>query len=194
MKKIMMLCMLALFAFPFVVKAEEEDKINIYLFKGDGCPHCADAEDYFNSLSEEEKDKFHLIKYEVWYNETNKKLMDQVAEKLEETVTGVPYIVVGEKTFSGFNEEIGEEIMNFVNEMYEGDSREDIVSSIAEDLGAEEMTGSTSNSNNTDSSGNQTTTSKNEKASKEDATIVTITVLGVLLVVGGLLVWARKKM
>jgi glutaredoxin len=194
MKKIMMLCMLALFAFPFVVKAEEEDKINIYLFKGDGCPHCADAEDYFNSLSEEEKDKFHLIKYEVWYNETNKKLMDQVAEKLEETVTGVPYIVVGEKTFSGFNEEIGEEIMNFVNEMYEGDSREDIVSSLAEDLGAEEMTGSTSNSNNTDSSGNQTTTSKNEKASKEDATIVTITVLGVLLVVGGLLVWARKKM
>ena len=186
--------MLALFAFPFVVKAEEEDKINIYLFKGDGCPHCADAEDYFNSLSEEEKDKFHLIKYEVWYNETNKKLMDQVAEKLEETVTGVPYIVVGEKTFSGFNEEIGEEIMNFVNEMYEGDSREDIVSSLAEDLGAEEMTGSTSNSNNTDSSGNQTTTSKNEKASKEDATIVTITVLGVLLVVGGLLVWARKKM
>ncbi len=194
MKKIMMLCMLALFAFPFVVKAEEEDKINIYLFKGDGCPHCADAEDYFSSLSEEEKEKFHLIKYEVWYNETNKKLMEQVAEKLEETVTGVPYIVVGEKTFSGFNEEIGEEIMNFVNEMYEGDAREDIVSSLAEDLGAEEMTGSTSNPNNTGGSDNQATTSKNENASKEDATIVTITVLGVLLVAGGLLVWARKKM
>lgn len=194
MKKILMLCMFALFAFPFAVKADEEEKVNIYLFKGDGCPHCADAETYFSSLSDEDKEKFHLIKYEVWYNETNKELMNQVAEKLEETVTGVPYIVVGEKTFSGFNDEIGEEIMNFVNEMYEGDSREDIVSSLAEDLGAEEMTGTTSNPDNTDGSGNQTTTSKNENASKEDATIVTITVLGVLLVAGGLLVLARKKM
>lgn len=194
-KKVFMLFTLVLLAFPFVAKAEEKEKVNVYLFKGDGCPHCADAESYFNSLSEEEKNKFNLVRYEVWYNETNKNLMNQVAEKLEETVTGVPYIVIGEKTFSGFNDEIGENIMSFVTEMYESDAREDIVSELADELNAEESTG-TSNPDSTDGTNGdaQVNTSKNESASKEDATIVTISILGVILVVSGLLVWARKKM
>ncbi len=195
MKKVFMLFTLVLLAFPFVVKAEEKEKVNVYLFKGDGCPHCADAESYFNSLSEEEKNKFNLVRYEVWYNETNKNLMNQVAEKLEETVTGVPYIVIGEKTFSGFNDEIGENIMSFVTEMYESDAREDIVSELADELNAEESTGTSNPDSTGETNGDaQVNTSKNESASKEDATIVTISILGVILVVSGLLVWARKKM
>lgn len=195
MKKLFMLFTLILLSLPLSIKAEEQEKVNIYLFKGDGCPHCADAETYFNSLSDEEKNKFNLVKYEVWYNETNKELLDKVAEKLEETVTGVPYIVVGEKTFSGFTDEIGEEIMNSVTEMYEGDSREDVVFELAEELHAEQTTGTSNPDSNeeTDNKG-ETSTGKNENASKGDATIVTISILSVILAAGGLLMAARKRM
>lgn len=199
MKKLFMLCSLFLLALPFTVKAEENQKVSVYLFKGDGCPHCADAETYFNSLSDEDKNKFDLVEYEVWYDKTNQELMKQVADKLEETVTGVPYMIVGEKSFSGFTDEIGEDIMNAVNEMYESEEKVDIVEELATELGAKKWTGS---SNNTDQStgtnGNTTTTEKDENSktstNSKDNTIVIVSVLGVLLVAGGLLVLARKKM
>lgn len=30
----------------------ENDPVNIYFFYGDGCPHCAEAEEFFDSIED----------------------------------------------------------------------------------------------------------------------------------------------
>lgn len=189
MKKVLALCTMVLCFLPFTVKAEEQ--VPVYLFHGEGCPHCEDALKYFNSLSEEEKSKFTLIKYEVWYNETNRELMENVALKLDETVSGVPYIVVGEKSFSGFDDSIGEAIMRTVNEMQESGDIIDIVSDIDIE-GTEPTTGTDIETNTTTGSNYNTTTSVTGE--KSNNTIVIIGVLGTIFVSIALLVFARKNM
>ena len=38
----------------------EEGKVNIYFFFGDGCPHCAKEERFFNDLKKEYGDYYNL--------------------------------------------------------------------------------------------------------------------------------------
>ncbi len=89
-------------------KTEEVEKLEfkatpkVYMFRGEGCPHCEEALEYFDGLKA--KYNFELITYEVWYDEDNKALMNKVAAGLGETASGVPYIIIGEKTFSGYAE------------------------------------------------------------------------------------------
>lgn len=117
MKKILVSIVLA--SFMFIPSVLAKEKVQVYMFKGDGCPHCEDALKFFNSLTEADKEKFELHEYEVWHDEKNKALMEKVSESLGESVSSVPYIIIGEKTFRGFDEEIGEDILDYVNSMYE---------------------------------------------------------------------------
>lgn len=127
MKKIILSFVVAFFLFLPMVKADNE-KVQVYIFKGDGCPHCEDALEFFNGLTEEEKAMFELNEYEVWYNEDNKEMMKKVAEKLEETASGVPYIIVGNQSFKGFDDETGASVLTMIREMYENQDLTDIVS------------------------------------------------------------------
>ena len=135
MKKISRLLVLALVLFiPFMVSVKAEDakeKINVYLFRGEGCPHCAEAEEFFDSLaSDEEYSKYYeLVKYEVWYDENNANLMNDVAKKLGTEANGVPFIVIGEKYFSGYASSMDEEIKEAIKTAYESDEYTDIVKS-----------------------------------------------------------------
>lgn len=113
--------------------------------------------------------------------------MEQVAEKLGETVTGVPYIVVGDKSFSGFDDSIGEAIMDIVNEMQEKEDIVDIVADIETDAikdTGDSITGSNTNTN--------TNAVKDEK--KGNDIVIIIGVCGTILVSCALLVLARKNM
>lgn len=106
-----------------------KDKINVYLFRGEGCPHCEEALEFFKKLSSDEEygKYYNLKKYEVWYNQENASLMEKVSTELKENVTGVPYIVVGEKTFSGYSSENEDQIKKAIKEAYESNSYKDIV-------------------------------------------------------------------
>ena len=76
-------------------------EVNVYMFYGKGCPHCEDALEYLNSI----KNKYDLkiYKYEVWYNEENKILMNDVADLLEVNVTGVPFAIINNKAIIGYS-------------------------------------------------------------------------------------------
>ena len=118
MKRILVTMVTAAFLlFPFAAKAE--GKVKVYLFRGEGCPHCEEAVEFFGSLESDVTSRFELIQYEVWNDEANNQLMKDVASKLDDEVSGVPYIVVGDQTFHGYTDEIGEEIVNTINEYYE---------------------------------------------------------------------------
>lgn len=77
------------------VELPQYDSTKINYFWGNGCPHCAVVNDFFESW--EGKDKVSLQKYEVWYNDGNAELMAQKAEeicKLTPNELAVPLMIL----------------------------------------------------------------------------------------------------
>ena len=81
-----------------------EDKVNIYIFWGDGCPHCKHLAEFFNQHRSEVEKIANLYTLEVWKNSDNLTLMKNFGKFLGETPKGVPYFIIGNKTFSGYSE------------------------------------------------------------------------------------------
>lgn len=81
-----------------------EDKVNIYIFWGDGCPHCKHLAEFFNQHRSEVEKMANLYTLEVWKNSDNLALMKSFSKFLGETPKGVPYFIIGNKTFSGYSE------------------------------------------------------------------------------------------
>jgi len=103
---------------------ETNEEITIYLFHGDGCPHCAAEIKFLDELKDEYKDKIRIVKYEVWYNEENEKIYDQIKAYFNVSPRGVPFTVIGEKYVEGYNERVGssEQIKQIVEEYLNGGS------------------------------------------------------------------------
>lgn len=110
-----------------------KEKVNVYLFKREGCGYCANALAFFNSLSEDEeyKNYFNLVTKEVLNNKVNSDLMEKTAKKLNVDLSGVPFIVIGDKPFEGYSNAYDEQIKEAIKNAYEMESK-DIVASIDE--------------------------------------------------------------
>ena len=67
----------------------------IVLFYGQGCPHCADVENFIAQNNIDQKVK--ITRLEVWYNKNNAALLAQVAQKCGITANsvGVPFLYDG---------------------------------------------------------------------------------------------------
>ena len=61
----------------------EENKINLYLFHGKECPHCEEERQWLKQIKEDYKDYLNVNYYEVWHNEENAKIMDEVSKEYE---------------------------------------------------------------------------------------------------------------
>lgn len=132
--KSLLVFLFGLFFIPTFVLAEGEEEneeeikknepIIIYEFYGDGCGYCAASFEWFESIEEEYGDYFDLQKYEVWGSKENSDLMDEVAEAFGDSPKGVPYIVIGEHTFNGFDESDGTTLLELIMEEYEKDQSE----------------------------------------------------------------------
>ena len=59
-------------------------------------------------------------------------LMNAVAEVRGETVNGVPYIVVGNQSWNGFDENVGKEILAKSKEEYKAEERYDVMDYVDE--------------------------------------------------------------
>ena len=105
LKKILFLLIILLL--PLSVNAKEVD---ITLFYGDGCPHCAHEEKYLEVLEKQLGKNIQIEKYEVWNNKENEELLKNVREALKDENEGVPFLVVGDKYFSGYNDDIAKDI------------------------------------------------------------------------------------
>ena len=167
MKKFRLLLVLALVLFiPFMVNVQadetkEKEKINVYFFRGEGCPHCAEAEEWFDTLKDDEEYSkyYNLVDYEVWYDKDNSKLMDEVAKKLGTEASGVPFMVIGEKYYSGFAETMVEDIKTTIKEAYESEDYVDVVKGIKEG------------------------TYKTKKEEKESSTLIPIVIVSVIAII-----------
>ena len=105
-----------------------KNKVNVYVFWGDGRPHCKHLAQFFDSNKSELKDKMNLYTFEVWKDSTNLKFMKDFGKFLGETPQGVPYMIIGDKTFSGFaesDEKTKDEIINLIKQGYQNSSKID---------------------------------------------------------------------
>ena len=101
--------------------------LNVYLFYGDGCPHCAKEKEYLNELKETYD--IDLKFYEVWYDEDNVDLLNRVQDALDAESNYVPYTVIGDNHFVGFNDDTKTQIKKAINECTEKNC-DDIVSKV----------------------------------------------------------------
>ena len=117
-------------ATPTPTPAETEEtpsKVNVYLFRGEGCPHCEEMLEFSDSIEEEFGQYYTMNTYEVWYNQDNADLMEEVAEKLGVSVTGVPFLVIGDQTWNGYASSYDAEIEAKILSEYNSDSRYDVM-------------------------------------------------------------------
>ncbi len=110
------------------VKAEDNQnsEIKIYLFYGDGCPHCANEKKFLKELIKK-YDNIEVIYYEVWNNAENDKLMNITKEKLGIERKGVPFTVIGNNGYVGYNENIGYQIEEVIKELSDSNNNQDKV-------------------------------------------------------------------
>lgn len=110
---------------------ENDNQITIYMFRGKGCVHCQDFLNYVNStLVSEYGDKFKLISFETWYNSNNSSLLNKVATFLGDEAGGVPYIVIGDKSFLGYASSLNSEIESAITTLYNSKERYDVFEEI----------------------------------------------------------------
>lgn len=96
----------------------EENKVNIYFFWGNGCPHCEEEMKFFESIEKEYGKYYNLYKFETWYDEKNAKIFNIFANAMNDEADGVPYTIIGEKSFSGFGGSYKEEFLKAIEEQY----------------------------------------------------------------------------
>lgn len=101
MKKILRYLLLFLLFFSISVNVSAKEKVTLYFFHGDGCPHCAAEQSELINDLEKRKD-INVVKYEVWKNKENSELLNKVIDTYQ-TQSGVPYNVIGDTTIIGYS-------------------------------------------------------------------------------------------
>lgn len=112
---------------------ESDDKVNVYIFRGGTCSHCLDAVAHFSSIVKDEGKYFNVKTYEVWSNSDNNDLMNDVANEIGDSeVSGVPYIVIGKKSWSGYAASYDDEMMKQIKSEYNKDKskRYDVIKAV----------------------------------------------------------------
>jgi thiol-disulfide isomerase/thioredoxin len=87
--------------------------VYIYLFWGEGCPHCAKAKPYFENLAVAHPEIV-LKSYEVYYDPENQSLFALMAQQYGIEQFAVPTIFIGPYHLQGYAEELNPDIESVV--------------------------------------------------------------------------------
>ena len=112
---------------------ESDDKVNVYIFRGSTCSHCLDAVAHFASIAKDEGKYFNVKTYEVWSNSDNNDLMNDASNEIGDSeVRGVPYSVIGKKSWSGYAASYDDEMMKEIKSEYNKDKskRYDVIKAV----------------------------------------------------------------
>ena len=95
-----------------------QEKSELYLFHGEGCINCAEMDLFLEGIKANYPN-IEIKKFEVYFNEENRKLFEEVSKGYKEEVKGVPTIFLGEKIFVGASTQTQKDIekqMKFCSE------------------------------------------------------------------------------
>lgn len=116
------------------------DKVTMYVFYGSTCPHCQELEEYIATTLKKDsrvKDILEVKYYEVWENSANASFMQTVGTQLGTQVKGVPFMVIGDKYFSGYGETMNEEIVSTIKNQKDNSKYVDVVAGLIKSTGAQ---------------------------------------------------------
>ena len=137
----------------------DDNKINFYIFWGNGCIHCEHLFEYLDEIWPDYSQYFNLYAFEIWDNKDNMKIMDYFMEQLGQP-TGqatTPTFIIGDQLFQGFSEGSKQEIIDTIKSRYENrDSIQDFsgVLRLQLDDGNGDSNNSNSAGNNSDETAN----------------------------------------
>ena len=97
---------------------EKGNRTTVYFFWGEGCPYCEREKPFLEELDREHED-LEVKMYEVYNSRKNQKIYQNLAEKYGVSARGVPGTFIGDEHWSGYNEEIGNEIESKIDECLE---------------------------------------------------------------------------
>lgn len=93
----------------------DENKLNIYLFWGKGCPHCEEEWKFLNRIAPKYYDKIHVYGFEVWNSKENQKIMNEFKNKLNISKdSGIPLTIIEDKYYIGYDESYNDEILKLI--------------------------------------------------------------------------------
>ena len=121
MKKIILILMLLILIAPVISNAVEQGKDNevvLFMFYGQGCPHCGKMELFLKGL-EEKYPTLKVERYEVYNNQENRELFQKIAEAFNTEIKGVPTVFIDGKVIVGFSNALGESVENEVKRCVE---------------------------------------------------------------------------
>ena len=100
------LFIILLFLISNSVLAQENvsDKVNVYFFWAEGCPHCANEKPFLESLKQK-YNNLEVHSLEITKSKENADLLAKVGRELNADVSGVPFTVVGKQYFIGWYDE-----------------------------------------------------------------------------------------
>mgnify|MGYP004512419055 FL=1 len=110
------------------INAEERKQVNVYLFHSNTCSHCKAEIEFLNEIQKEyENLKINL--YEINDVKENKELMINIKEKLNIDSPIVPFTVIGDYYYIGYNDGVKDGIKNLI-EKYTFEEQYDVIKDI----------------------------------------------------------------
>ena len=100
-----------------------KNKVNLYLFHGRECPHCAEEKQWLKEIKKDYKDYLNVYEFEVWHDENNAKTLEVVKETFKTDARGVPFTVIGDNYYVGYSEATGSMIETKIKEYAELNAR-----------------------------------------------------------------------
>ena len=104
---------------------KDDNKINLYLFHGQECPHCEEERQWLETIKEKYNDKVNFQYFEVWHNLDNASIMERTKIKLGINYNGVPLTIIGDQYFQGFTSASKSRIENKIKEYIKEDNQEE---------------------------------------------------------------------
>lgn len=96
-----------------------DDRVELVIFHGDGCPHCAAMLDFLDELDDRYPD-LDVTDYEVWYDTANQTVFVETLAALGEEPDAVPTVVIDGIVIVGHSDAIERRIEGIVEDLSAG--------------------------------------------------------------------------
>ncbi|MBR5662047.1 MAG: hypothetical protein IKX00_00160 [Bacilli bacterium] len=132
MKRVLKSLLLVVSMFLFIGSVSAKSKINVYLFRLEGCGHCAAEMTYLDKIYNDYKDKINIVTYEV-QSGNNAQLVLDVGAAVEYDIDGYPFTLIGDQYMVGFGEGVSEsQLKQLIDTQYDAQP-DDIVEGLLDE-------------------------------------------------------------
>ena len=104
-----LLILLNLLLLPGFALGQENRTVDLYIFYGQGCPHCSMELDFLDGI-EGKYPGLEIHEHEIYFDRESRELFEELAGSFGVSIEGVPTVFIDAKVIVGFSNAIGEMI------------------------------------------------------------------------------------